>query len=215
MGINSPGDGHASAATDKLHCSVSSLELYERCPREYKAWKIDGRRPPFVRALQMGTDVHSQIAAHLTGRPVKRPDRAFAAFTASRFNRAPLAVELSFEAELEPCRLVGRIDAVYEVDGGIEIVDWKSGHGSNALYDLALQLPLYCVGMARVWDRPVTDFRYSYFCLSSNREYAGTMTHALEERMAQRVAHLVAGIQAEDYERGCGACWACRRRRRG
>jgi hypothetical protein len=208
-----PYESLASAKTGKIHCSVSSLELYERCPREYKAWKVDGRVPPFARALQAGSDVHAQIAAHLRGEPVKRPHRSFAAFIQSRFNRVPLVIEHSFETEMEPCQLVGRIDAMYVVAGGFELVDWKSGRGSPEASDNAMQLPLYCIAIAGLWNRPVMDFRYSYFFLESKREYSGTMTPERAEHMNRRVETLVAGIQAEDFSRGCGRCWACRRRR--
>jgi hypothetical protein len=199
----------------KIHCSVSSLELYERCPREYKAWKVDGRVPPFARALRRGTDVHEQIAAHLRGEPVRRPHRSFLAFTRSRFNRVPLLIEHSFEAELAPCYVVGRIDAMYAAGGGIEIVDWKSGSGSKELYDAALQLPLYCMAIANLWNRPLTDFRYSYFSLESEQEHAGAMSPELAEQLERRVQLLVAGIQAEDYSRGCGKCWVCVQRAGG
>jgi hypothetical protein len=198
-------------ASTKIHCSVSSLELYERCPREYKAWRVDGRVPPFARALQRGSDVHDQIAAHLSGKPVRRPQRGFAAFRESRFNRPALVVEHSFEAELAPCFVVGRIDAMYAAGGGFEIVDWKSGAGSQEMYDAALQLPLYCMAIARLWGRPVTDFRYAYFFLSSGKEYAGMVTPEMTEGVSRRLETLVAGIQAEDFSRGCGKCWACTR----
>lgn len=196
--------------TGKMYSSVSSLDLYERCPNQYKVWKIERREPPFSQALETGTNVHAQIAAHLHGEPVADPHQAFLTFAASRFNTEALAIEHRFTAELDPCFLVGRIDAVFSTNGPIEVADWKSGSGGWAEYDNLLQLPLYCIALATIWDRPITNFRYSYVSLQSGHEFSRIMTPERAAHLTHRVETILTGLQAAAYDRRCETCWACR-----
>ena len=67
--------------------------------------------------------------------------------------REPIAVELALETVLDGFAVRGRIDAVFaEPDGGVTIVDWKSGRpdtGARAS-TRALQLACYRTAYARL-----------------------------------------------------------------
>lgn len=64
-------------------------------------------------------------------------------------NRIPAAVEVPFEAVIGGVLVRGRIDAVYEINGKFEVVDWKTGSkklGPSA----AVQLAVYRLAWAKL-----------------------------------------------------------------
>lgn len=64
-------------------------------------------------------------------------------------NRTPFAVEVPFESVINGVLVRGRIDAIYEKDGGYEVVDWKTG--SKQLDDsAAVQLAMYRLAWAKL-----------------------------------------------------------------
>jgi DNA helicase-2/ATP-dependent DNA helicase PcrA len=64
-------------------------------------------------------------------------------------NRTPFAVEVPFESVINGVLVRGRIDAIYEKDGGYEVVDWKTG--SKLLDDsAAVQLAMYRLAWAKL-----------------------------------------------------------------
>jgi DNA helicase-2/ATP-dependent DNA helicase PcrA len=63
--------------------------------------------------------------------------------------RSPVAVEVPFESVINGVLIRGRIDAIYEKDGGYEVVDWKTGSkqlGESA----AVQLAMYRLAWAKL-----------------------------------------------------------------
>ena len=74
-----------------------------------------------------------------------------AAFLRSPYaRREPVAVEAPFELVLGATVVRGRIDAVYETEGGFEVVDWKTG-GEQAD---PLQLAVYRLAWAQLHGLP-------------------------------------------------------------
>ena len=64
-------------------------------------------------------------------------------------SRTPIAVEVPFEAVLGGVLVRGRIDAVYQIDGKYEVVDWKTGSkklGKSA----SVQLAVYRLAWAKL-----------------------------------------------------------------
>jgi len=76
------------------------------------------------------------------------------AFLRSEFaHRRPYRVEAPFQLALNGRVVRGRIDAVYEtVDGGFEVVDWKTNRGETAD---PLQLAIYRLAWAEVAQVPL------------------------------------------------------------
>ncbi|MGH3329085.1 MAG: PD-(D/E)XK nuclease family protein, partial [Streptomycetales bacterium] len=64
----------------------------------------------------------------------------------------PIAVEAPFRLVLGGRVIRGRIDAVYEADGGYEVVDWKTNRAQTAD---PLQLAIYRVAWADLRDVPL------------------------------------------------------------
>ena len=63
--------------------------------------------------------------------------------------RIPVAVEVPFEAVIGPVLVRGRIDAVYEIDGKFEVIDWKTG-STKLGPSSAVQLAVYRLAWAKL-----------------------------------------------------------------
>ena len=63
--------------------------------------------------------------------------------------RIPVAVEVPFEAVIGPVLVRGRIDAVYEIDGRYEVIDWKTG-STKLGPSSAVQLAVYRLAWAKL-----------------------------------------------------------------
>jgi DNA helicase-2/ATP-dependent DNA helicase PcrA len=75
-------------------------------------------------------------------------------------DRAPFAVEAPFALVLAGQVVRGRIDAVYESDGGFLVVDWKTNRQQDAD---ALQLSLYRLAWAELRGVPVETVRAGFY----------------------------------------------------
>jgi len=64
-------------------------------------------------------------------------------------NRSPVAVEVPFEAVLGGVLIRGRIDAVYEINGRFEVIDWKTG-ATTLGESAAVQLAVYRLAWAKL-----------------------------------------------------------------
>ncbi|MFD2471247.1 ATP-dependent helicase [Amycolatopsis silviterrae] len=80
-------------------------------------------------------------------------------------DRVPVAVEVSFSADVEGITLRGRMDAVYaDPDGGWTVVDWKTGSvpSEERLPALAIQLGAYRLAWAALKKVPVERVRAAF-----------------------------------------------------
>lgn len=111
-----------------------------------------------------------------------------------RFKKLPSdgfrASEIHLEADLvKDIVLLGRIDAVYDDDGGVRLVDWKSGD----LGDVAQQLDFY----ALLWyldsgDLPTT---IEAFSVQSGEQYRSHPSQATVAATAVRVAEMATTVR--------------------
>jgi DNA helicase-2/ATP-dependent DNA helicase PcrA len=63
--------------------------------------------------------------------------------------RTPFAVEVPFETVIGPVLVRGRIDAIYEVNGRYEVIDWKTG-STKLGQSSAVQLAVYRLAWANL-----------------------------------------------------------------
>ncbi|OMC55730.1 hypothetical protein A5747_12245 [Mycobacterium sp. IS-836] len=90
------------------------------------------------------------------------------AFTSSRWAaRTPVAVEVPFEMPVGETVVRGRIDAVFaDPDGGVTVVDWKTGQpprGPEALRQAAVQLAVYRLAWAALSGCPESSVRTAFY----------------------------------------------------
>jgi DNA helicase-2/ATP-dependent DNA helicase PcrA len=112
---------------------------YVRCPRQCYWSVIEPRRQQASAAALVGSEMHKWIERVVRRQPVLfdvEPttaesavlERLQRAFLASPYaDLEPLLVETPFSLRVGDRAVRGRIDAVYERDGRIELVDFKTG----------------------------------------------------------------------------------------
>jgi DNA helicase-2/ATP-dependent DNA helicase PcrA len=154
--------------------TVTSLVDYARCPWQFH-WSVIRPLPRrSTAAAALGTAVHRWIE-HGAGttlewlgagnRPSTTPESAWrAAYRASPYaGREPAKVEAPFELVIDGIIVRGRIDAVYDDEGVLDLVDFKTG-AKPAPGDLGAgrQLGLYALAAVETWGVEPSGLRTTY-----------------------------------------------------
>lgn len=86
-------------------------------------------------------------------------------------SRTPLEVEAPFEMAIGDHLVRGRIDAVFaDEGGGVLVLDWKTGTppaGAQARRQAAVQLAVYRLAVAALWDCPISQVRAAFHYVRS------------------------------------------------
>jgi DNA helicase-2/ATP-dependent DNA helicase PcrA len=95
-------------------------------------------------------------------------------FARSRWaERTPVEVEREIHIPFLGHTIVCKLDAVYEIDGRYEIVDWKTGKAPSSPKDLdqrSLQLALYRLAYAEFTGRDPRDIDAVFYFVADDRE---------------------------------------------
>jgi DNA helicase-2/ATP-dependent DNA helicase PcrA len=165
------------------HLSTSSLVSLARDEDDFASRLRRPMPEPPSRALRRGTTFHAWVEQHygaaamvdvldLPGRAdtaVDDPDlpELQERFLASEWAaRTPVEIELSLEVVIAGRAVRGRVDAVFaDGDGGVTIVDWKTGRppGGASAQAAALQLSVYRVAYARWTGLPVDQVCAAFY----------------------------------------------------
>ena len=110
-------------------------------------------------------------------------------FTASRWAaRTPVAVEVDLETAVAGTVVRCRVDAVFDDEQGVHVVDWKTGAPPRDAATLAareLQLALYRLAWSRRTGRPLEEVGAAFYYVATDRTVeAGRLT---EEEIEQRL----------------------------
>ncbi len=158
------------SATDLLHVSSDPQGYAHSLVRPMP------RRPST--SARFGTRFHAWVEAHAGQQSMLGPEelpgradtevrdegdlaRLTAAFESGPYaDRRPVAVEAPFQLALGGRVVAGRIDAVYaDADGGVEVVDWKTG---SARESDPLQLAVYRLAWAEMHELPLDQVRAAF-----------------------------------------------------
>ena len=93
-------------------------------------------------------------------------------------DRSPIAVECDVETPVAGTILRGRVDAVFaREDGGVDIVDWKTGRQpqQDAAAAAAYQLAVYRVAWSRLHDLPIDKVHASFCYVATGRTISPTV----------------------------------------
>ena len=173
----------AASVALPAHLSASALVALARDEDEFASQLRRPMPQPPSRALRRGTTFHAWVEQHYGAAAMvdvlDLPGRADAAvddpdlpelqsrFLASEWAaRTPVEVELSLEVVVAGRAVRGRVDAVFaDDDGGVTIVDWKTGRPPSgaAAEAAALQLSVYRVAYARWTGLPVEQVRAAFY----------------------------------------------------
>jgi DNA helicase-2/ATP-dependent DNA helicase PcrA len=192
--------------------SVSGLVAYARCPRQCYWSVIEPRPRPASAAARVGSLIHGWIERRAAGQgsllPVENPTsdspspdplaRLQAAFLASPYGGLqPLAVERPFAVSVGEAVVRGRVDALYDREGRLEVVDFKTGNRPCADDRAAgLQLDLYALAAVDAWDRAPEDVRTTEWYLAAGEGHSRTFDSCEIARVRRRVAEALEGLAA-------------------
>lgn len=173
--------------------SVSQVADYARCPRVFYFTAVRPLPRRFSEAARRGTEIHRWIELRGRGQlvlideeadlvrgtrgDVGQTEKLKSAFQASRFAElAPLYVELPFTLLVGGMLVRGRVDAVYAgADGRWELVDFKTGKVPGEGEPADLQLNVYALAAAEVWNKPAEDLTLTYCYLGAGVERSRQM----------------------------------------
>ncbi|HSP61252.1 MAG TPA: PD-(D/E)XK nuclease family protein, partial [Ornithinimicrobium sp.] len=193
------------------HLSTSAVVELSRDPRAFRAsLRRPVPRPPAHHA-RLGTAFHAWVEQHYAAAAlvdvddVDDRDEGGGAgddlsalqenFLASEWaDRAPVAVEVAVETTVAGRRVRGRLDAVFvDEDGGLTVVDWKTGSPgpAEAQQHRALQLAVYRLAYARLTGRPEDQVRAAFFYAATGRTVRPDLPGEVE------LEQLLAGLTAD------------------
>jgi len=210
-----------AAAPASPRLAVTGLVSYARCPRQCY-WDVVERRPrPLRPAARIGSLVHGWIEREAAGQisllaAEDEPDPWIAelkmAFLASPWGRRrPRAVERPFVLSAGGTTIRGRVDAIYDTDAGVEIVDFKTGR-RPAPDDAGagFQLDLYAVAAVDCWGRDPAGIRTTEWYVREgagvSRDWDGPALKAVRERLAELLASVAEGCFEPVAGSYCGRC---------
>ncbi|QDB80085.1 ATP-dependent helicase [Georgenia wutianyii] len=109
--------------------------------------------------------------------------------------RLPVAVEVDLETAVAGTVVRCRIDAVFDDEHGLDVVDWKTGappRDEETLAARELQLALYRLAWARRTGRPLEEVGAAFYYVAADRTLrAGRLT---EEEIVRRVGAALARL---------------------
>ncbi|HEX3622948.1 MAG TPA: ATP-dependent DNA helicase [Acidimicrobiales bacterium] len=216
--------------------SVTGLVTYTRCPKQFY-WTVVRPLPRrSSAAARLGTEIHRWIEQRAGGQlsliePGAEvdddldPDRLpagpgvaaalRASFMASPWSALdPLRVEAPFVLAVGGHMVRGRVDAVYERDGRVELVDFKTGRiASDGDRAAGTQLDLYGLAAVDAWGADPELLRTTYCYLRTDgppqlvvSEWDAGTVHTVRTRLEATLDDLAAarfGPTAGPWCRGC------------
>ncbi len=203
------------------HLSTSAVVELAGDPAGFRARL---RRPlptPPAAHARLGTAFHAWVEQHyasaalvdlddlLGSHPEEQPEEDLEVlqrnFLASPWaDRSPSEVEVAVETTLAGRNVRGRLDAVFEdPDGGVTIVDWKTGRPGDdeQRSQRALQLAVYRLAYARLTGRDPAMVRAAFFFAASGETVRPELPD--EDRLEELLGALTVD-EGERPERGPG-----------
>lgn len=205
--------------------SVSGLVAYARCPRQGYWTVVEPLPRQGSPAARIGSLLHGWIERQASGQgsllgledaaasPEEgRMARLRAAFLASPYGELrPLAVERPFTLVADGWLVRGRVDAVYQREGRIEVVDFKTGRRPAPDDPAAgFQLDLYALAAVDCWNHAPSNLRTTEWYLEAgegeSRDLDAGGLEGVRSRLAQALAGLAGGRFGPVPGSYCGHC---------
>ena len=227
-----PGSPWATRSRSERRLAVTSLVTYARCPRQYYWSSVRPLPRRWSRAAKIGAEVHRWIERRAdrqlpllpsgddeTDVAEPGPPTVTAGLRASFLagpwaSLDPLRVEAPFVLPVGDALVRGRIDAVYERDDLMEIVDFKTGRPvPSGDASAGLQLDAYGVAAVDTWEADPRALRTTYCYLSTDGPATAVSVDWDPNHLdvaRSRLEGVLEGIASEDYEPTPGTwCSGC------
>ena len=201
--------------------AVTGLVSYARCPRQCYWDVVERRLRPLRPAARIGSLVHGWIEREAAGQgsllaAADEPDEWIAelkaAFLASPWaQRRPRAVERPFVLSAGRTTVRGRVDAVYDLGGGLEIVDFKTGRRpADDDGGAGFQLDLYALAAVDCWGRDPAQLRTTEWYVREGAGVSRDWDADAVKAVRSRLDELLDGVAAGRFEpvtgTYCGRC---------
>jgi DNA helicase-2/ATP-dependent DNA helicase PcrA len=112
----------------------------------------------------------------------------------------PAFLEQGFTLKLDDILVKGRIDRIDSVEGGYEIIDYKTGEPKTELNaDDKRQLTLYAIAAEECFSPPLKIVRCTYHYFKGNAQASFTPTAAEKEKLKLQIRETVAQMKASDF----------------
>jgi DNA helicase-2/ATP-dependent DNA helicase PcrA len=209
--------------------SVTGLVTYARCPKQFY-WSVVRPLPRSASgAARVGTEVHRWIedragrqlaliepdlepAAHMEPGVVARLKRSFLQTVWAHLD--PVRVEAPFTVVAGRHLIRGRIDAVYDRDGRLELVDFKTGRGPEPGDPSAfVQLDIYGLAAVDAWRADPDGIRTTYCYLRTDGppvvesvEWTAATLDKVRSDLSASLDAIAAGRFAPAPGAWCGRC---------
>ena len=202
----------APTARTPQQLSVTGLVSYARCPRQCLWTVIEPLPRQGSTAARVGSLLHGWIERQAAGQgqllqdetPADEPDRMDRlkeAFLRSPYGgRRPRAVERPFALVVGDVVVRGRVDAVYERDGRIEVVDFKTGR--RPCPDdpaVGFQLDLYALAAVDAWGHDPAALRTTEWYLDAGDGDSRDFDAAGLQRVRARLSVALEGMSARRF----------------
>jgi DNA helicase-2/ATP-dependent DNA helicase PcrA len=195
--------------------SVTGLVSYARCPRQCHWTVIEPLPRQGSPAARIGSLLHGWIERQASGQGTLQllepetvegdePDRMAwlkAGFVASPYGSLrPLAVERPFAVVAGDVVVRGRVDAVYDRDSRIEVVDFKTGRRPCADDPaVGFQLDLYALAAVDAWGHDPAGLRTTEWYLDAGDGDSRDFDAADLERVRARLSVALEGVAARRF----------------
>jgi DNA helicase II / ATP-dependent DNA helicase PcrA len=124
----------------------------------------------------------------------------------------PWKIEGGFHLRIEDVVLKGRIDRIDTVEGGVEIIDYKTGMPKDELaWDDKRQLVIYALAAEQCFNPSLNVVKLTYYYLENGASVSFVPTEKEKEKMRKEIVETVTDMRASDFaptpnERNCKYC---------
>lgn len=112
----------------------------------------------------------------------------------------PRYLEQDFTLKIQDILMKGRIDRIDEVEGGYEIIDYKTGTPKTTLDTAAKrQLIIYALAAEECFEPPLNVVRVTYHYLTDNSKVSFTPSQKEKDAVKQLIIDCVARMRESDF----------------
>lgn len=113
----------------------------------------------------------------------------------------PAYIEKGFTLKVGGVCVKGRIDRMDSVDGGVEIIDYKTGEpkDEDLSWDDRRQLVLYAMAVEQCFDPPVKVKKLTYYYLENGSQVSFEPTEKDKDRLTGDILDFMEKIQGSDF----------------
>ncbi len=113
----------------------------------------------------------------------------------------PIILEAGFTLKIGDILMKGRIDRIDAVEGGVEIIDYKTGRFKEKLdWDDRRQLILYALAAEQCFNPPLVVKALTYYYVETNETMSFAPTDKDKEKLLDEIKETVGAIRTSTFE---------------